>query len=123
MGHATAVDGPWVGLCDRVQRLAPPPADLPDDAAKRTLKGCTSEELYYGIGQAADPAKARLCAYLELAAGNYPLFGGSAILMTIYATGHGARTPRKASSRDRLRLRASPHAAKRRRSRVPDATF
>ena len=65
--------------------------DLPDGAAKQALAGCQSEDLYYGIGQPSDPQKARLCAYLERSAGDTPVFGGSAILMTIYATGIGAR--------------------------------
>lgn len=76
--------------CDRVKDVAFPAADQPDEAARMKLRGCHSEELLYGIGQEADPVKARACAYLERAAGDDEVFGGSAILMTIYARGVGA---------------------------------
>ena len=91
IGRAPSADETWRDDCDRVKATALPAGDLPDSAAKQTLSGCQSEDLYYGIGQPSDPQKARLCAYLERSAGDTPVFGGSAILMTIYATGIGAR--------------------------------
>jgi uncharacterized protein YecT (DUF1311 family) len=82
---------PWKASCARVKDVAFPAADQPDDGARKALHGCSSESLFYGIGQAADPEKARLCAYVERAAGDDLVFGGSAILMTIYATGVGGQ--------------------------------
>jgi uncharacterized protein YecT (DUF1311 family) len=86
-----AADTSWKRSCDRVKDIPLPTGDQPDEGARKALRGCKSEELFYGIGQAADPEKARLCAYLERSAGDELIFGGSAILMTIYATGIGAR--------------------------------
>jgi hypothetical protein len=90
-GPLPSADETWRADCDRVKEVALPAGDQPDADTKRTLAGCQSEDLYYGIGQPADPPKARLCAYLERSSGDTPLFGGSAILMMIYATGAGAR--------------------------------
>ena len=61
----------------------------PTPAQAKTLKGCDSEALYYGIGMAADPVKARLCAFTE-EDDEAGYFGGRALLMTIYANGRGA---------------------------------
>jgi uncharacterized protein YecT (DUF1311 family) len=91
IGRAPSADEIWQADCARVKEAALPAADQPDGAAKLALAGCRSEDLFYGIGQSPDPQRARLCAYLERSAGDTPLFGGSAILMTIYATGVGAR--------------------------------
>ncbi|GEM_PF-889941 len=80
-------------LCRAVRDRAPPPQDVPDAATARALKGCSSEALYYGIGMAADPAKARQCAILEMKTGEEPYepFAGAGMLMTIYANGRGAK--------------------------------
>lgn len=83
-------DEPWKRICERVKDVPLPAADQPDQAARQDLGGCSSERLFYGIGRARDPERARLCAYLERAAGDELVFGGSSILMTIYATGVGA---------------------------------
>jgi uncharacterized protein YecT (DUF1311 family) len=80
----------WKRSCDRVKNVPFPASDQPDEATRKALRGCESEGLFYGIGQRPDPAKARACAYVELAAGDDAVFGGSTILMTIYATGVGA---------------------------------
>jgi hypothetical protein len=79
-------------LCRHVRDREPPAADRPDAAAARSLQGCGSEALYYGIGMKADPKKARQCAFLEAERpeGAGP-FSGRAMLMTIYANGVGAR--------------------------------
>ena len=76
--------------CERLKNVPFPAADQPDEALRKKLRGCRSEPLFYGIGQPADPVKARACAYVELAAGDDEVFGGSAVLMMIYATGVGA---------------------------------
>jgi uncharacterized protein YecT (DUF1311 family) len=55
----------------------------------RRLKGCASEDLYYGIGMPRDYVQARQCAILERRRGDELVFGGSAILMMIYANGDG----------------------------------
>ena len=55
------------------------------------LTGCDSEALYYGIGMAPDPAKARKCALLDVKQGDDSVFGGRTMLMTVYANGHGAK--------------------------------
>jgi uncharacterized protein YecT (DUF1311 family) len=80
-------------LCRAVRDRAPPPKDLPDAATARALAGCSSEALYYGIGMAADPAKARQCAILEMSDPDkqYEPFAGAGMLMTIYANGRGAK--------------------------------
>ncbi|WP_082554759.1 lysozyme inhibitor LprI family protein [Caulobacter sp. Root1455] len=80
-------------ICRRFKTLAVPASDMPDPATAATLKGCSSEALYYGIGVKRDPVKARQCAILEL---NDPdnrdgVFSGTGMLMTIYATGFGAK--------------------------------
>jgi hypothetical protein len=77
--------------CERVKGVAFPTGDQPEEAETKALQGCSSEGLLYGIAQAVDPAKARTCAYLERSAGDERVFGGSAILMTIYANGLGVR--------------------------------
>jgi uncharacterized protein YecT (DUF1311 family) len=79
------------GLCRQLRNREPPAADAPSKAAAASLKGCSSEALYYGIGIKADPVKARQCAFLELSEkrDDSP-FSGKTMLMTIYANGVGA---------------------------------
>jgi uncharacterized protein YecT (DUF1311 family) len=91
VGQADADDDePWKPSCDRVKDVPFPASDQPDEATRKALGGCDSEKLFYGIGQKADPVKARACAYIEMSTGDEVVFGGSTILMTVYATGVGA---------------------------------
>jgi hypothetical protein len=79
-------------ICRGLKRLSfrPPPAAAPRDAAP-SLKGCSSEALYYGIGMAPDPARALRCALQERSAPeNGAALSGDVMLMTIYANGVGA---------------------------------
>ncbi|HEX8655722.1 MAG TPA: lysozyme inhibitor LprI family protein [Allosphingosinicella sp.] len=78
-------------LCRQLRGREAPPADRPAPAQARSLAGCSSEALYYGIGRPADPEQARLCAFTEAAEGADHPFAGRAMLMTIYANGVGAR--------------------------------
>lgn len=64
-----------------------PAADQPDAAARTRLAGCSSESAYYTeTGQDRD---ARLCAWIEREQGDELVFGGSSVLMMIYANGRG----------------------------------
>jgi len=79
-------------ICQSVRALEPQAADWPDPATAATLADCDSAALYYGVGEKADPVRARQCALLETQSGNglrLP-FSGTAMLMTIYANGVGA---------------------------------
>ena len=76
--------------CKRTATVAYPAADKPTEAEAKTLEGCNSEALFYGIGMRRDPVKARKCAYVEIANKEEPVFGGASLLMVIYATGDGA---------------------------------
>jgi uncharacterized protein YecT (DUF1311 family) len=75
--------------CAALARLAIPAADMPDAAARTRLAGCESEGFYYADGGQPDYAQARLCAFAERDAGDDLMFGGSAVLMMIYANGDG----------------------------------
>jgi len=94
--------------CARVAAVPFPAADRPSDAETRALKGCDAEDLYYGITAPADPVKARLCAYAQIASHDDPVFGGSAILMMIYATGAGAKRNPELAIRLACELDAAP---------------
>ncbi|HUB63543.1 MAG TPA: lysozyme inhibitor LprI family protein [Methylocella sp.] len=79
--------------CDGLKTLAVPSGDAPPASMAASLKGCSSEALYYGIGVPKDPVRARQCAYLERQdpdAGWPNLFAATGMLMTIYANGIGA---------------------------------
>ena len=80
-------------ICASVAAAAPPAADLPTAAQRAALAGCDAEALYYGIGRPSDPVQARLCAFGQrgTSADDDSGFSGSAMLMTIYANGIGAR--------------------------------
>ena len=96
-------------LCRSLQGHAPPPADLPDAGTRGSLRGCSSEALYYGIGMPADPVRARLCAYAEIAEGRADApFSGNVMLMTIYANGVGARRDLDLSTRFACGLDGAP---------------
>ena len=78
-------------LCRQVRDKQPPATDRPDAATARTLTGCDSEALYYGIGMKADPERARLCAFVEMEQDSGAVMSGRTMLMTIYANGVGAK--------------------------------
>jgi hypothetical protein len=80
----------WKAACAQVKDIAVPAGDRPSPEEAKSLKDCSSEDLYYGITRPADPEKARKCAYVELDQGDEKVFGGSSMLMTIYANGRGA---------------------------------
>lgn len=91
MFHAAAAGaGEWETVCEPYERVPVPEADRPSIDEREVLEGCSSEALYYGIGQNADPEKARKCAYLELEQDGGKVFSGPSMLMTIYANGKGA---------------------------------
>jgi hypothetical protein len=78
-------------LCRACAGREPTAADRPDAAATTALRGCDAEALYYGIGVARDPARARLCAFTQSPTDQMlEPFAGRAMLMTIYANGEGA---------------------------------
>jgi uncharacterized protein YecT (DUF1311 family) len=78
-------------ICRKMRDREPPASDRPDPATARTLKGCDSEALYYGIGMPADPVRARQCAFLEAESEPGGVFSGRTMLMTVYANGRGAK--------------------------------
>lgn len=78
-------------ICRKLGDPAPPATDEPTPAQVKALKGCDSEKLYYGEGAAPDYVKARLCAFIEASGADDQVFGGSTILMQVYANGFGAR--------------------------------
>lgn len=82
-------------VCAQLRDLTPPAADKPDAKTAASLEGCDAESLYYGIGEPADPVRARQCAFVQIERGegqtySGSAFGGEAMLMTIYANGVGA---------------------------------
>lgn len=78
-------------LCRAVAGREAPAADRPDAATTTALRGCDAEALYYGIGVARDPARARQCAFTQQPTDQMlEPFAGRAMLMTIYANGEGA---------------------------------
>ncbi|WP_257388553.1 lysozyme inhibitor LprI family protein [Tahibacter caeni] len=91
LGSATAAaqDFGENPACAALAKLAVPAADQPDAAARERLQGCDSETLYYADGGKPDYVQARLCAYVERDKGNDIVFGGSGVLMMIYANGDG----------------------------------
>ena len=82
---------PSKALCRKLGDREPPAADRPTPAQSRALKDCSSEALYYGQGMKPDYAKARLCAFVEDDAAKGEVFGGSTILMQLYANGLGVK--------------------------------
>jgi hypothetical protein len=78
-------------ICRKLRDREPPESDRPDPATAGSLEGCDSEALYYGIGMAADPVRARQCAFLEADSGQGGVFSGRTMLMAIYANGRGAK--------------------------------
>ena len=78
-------------ICRKLRDREPPKSDRPDAATAASLKGCSSEALYYGIGIPADPVRARQCAFLEAEGDEGGAFSGRTMLMTVYANGQGAK--------------------------------
>jgi uncharacterized protein YecT (DUF1311 family) len=76
-------------ICGRLGDPKPPPADRPTTAQQTELKDCSSEKYYYGIGSKPDYVKARMCAFIEADGADDEVFGGSTILMQLYANGLG----------------------------------
>jgi hypothetical protein len=76
-------------ICASVQDAELPPADRPTAAEESTLASCSSMNAYFGFGQAADPVRARKCAYAEVDRGSRTPLGGKAILMMLYANAQG----------------------------------
>ena len=78
-------------LCRAVAGREPPAGDRPDASTSASLAGCDAEALYYGIGVARDPARARQCAFTQQPTDQMlEPFAGRAMLMTVYANGEGA---------------------------------
>ena len=77
-------------MCASVKDVELPAADRPTPAEEKVLAKCVSADLYFGFGQAADPVKARKCAYAEMDRNDKASIGGKAILMMVYANGNGA---------------------------------
>lgn len=71
--------------CARYLPLSYPDADRPTPEQGGQLANCDAERLYYGIGQAADPVKARLCALTN----SEDLAQEAGVLMMVYANGQG----------------------------------
>lgn len=77
-------------ICQKVQELAVPPADLPTADELKTLADCRSQDLYFGLGVAKDPVKARKCAFSEIDRKVNDLdIAGRSILAMIYANAQG----------------------------------
>ncbi len=82
----------WKKICERVANVPFPAEDRPGPKDTKNLIRCNPYELYYGFEEPANPEKARLCAYDEMARPREDgPFNGKAILMTIYANGIGAK--------------------------------
>lgn len=86
----------WEGVCRKAEKTPLPVMDLPDAETAKTLIKCDSANLYYGFDIEPEPIKARHCAYLEfenekIDRKDENVFGGSAILMMIYANGNGVK--------------------------------
>jgi uncharacterized protein YecT (DUF1311 family) len=86
---AAAQGGADNPACAELASIAIPKSDEPDAAARTRLDACDSESFYYADGGKPDYAEARRCAYLERESGNQLVFGGSSVLMMIYANGYG----------------------------------
>lgn len=78
-------------ICRRLGDLDPPQSDQPTAAQRRALTGCNSEKLYYGEGSKPDYVRARQCAFIEAEGADDSIFGGSTILMQLYANGLGVK--------------------------------
>jgi hypothetical protein len=75
--------------CASVEQVEPPAADRPTAAEEKALASCVSLDAYYGLGEPADPLKARKCAFAEMDRGTKSALSGKAILSMVYANGNG----------------------------------
>jgi hypothetical protein len=66
-----------------------PTQDYPSADEKLALKNCSSRNLYYGLFVAKDYVAARKCAFMEMETYSEGYEDGAAILMMLYANGHG----------------------------------
>jgi hypothetical protein len=76
-------------ICASVKEVETPAADRPTPAEEKSLANCSSVDMYFGFGEAADPVKARKCAFAEVDRGEKSLVRGKSILMMVYANGKG----------------------------------
>jgi hypothetical protein len=77
-------------LCEKVKDVAVPAGDVPTADEVKSLTGCRSQDLYFGLGAQKDPVKARKCAFSEIEHGASDLnVAGRAILAMIYANAQG----------------------------------
>lgn len=87
-------------ICAAVSSARAPEGDLPTPEDRAALEGCSSAELYYGIGMPADPVAARKCAFLEIErnrteaaqsfATPFEFHEAHGMLAIVYANGNGA---------------------------------
>jgi len=87
-------------ICAAVSDTRAPEGDLPTPEDRTVLEGCSSADLYYGIGMPADPVAARKCAFLEVErnkaeaahsfATPFEFHDAHGMLAMIYANGKGA---------------------------------
>lgn len=75
--------------CASVEQVEIPAADRPTAAEEKALASCVSVDAYFGLGEPADPVKARKCAYAEIDRGTKSALSGKAILSMVYANGKG----------------------------------
>lgn len=99
-------------ICARLRDLNPPAADIPGSGGGAPAGRCNSEALYYGIGEPADPARARACAFYEIGRPDIAddPFAGFGMLMTIYANGRGAQRDLDLATALACRVRGAPAA-------------
>lgn len=76
-------------ICAEVHHIDFPHQDRPAPEKIKSLINCSSVDLYFGIGQPKDWVRARQCAFLEIEKGDENIWGGSSILMMIYANEQG----------------------------------
>ena len=89
--HAADIDDSDANAkaCQAVERLSAPAKDMPSKNEAEKLAKCDSAAAFYGIGQAIDYKKARLCAFAQIQNKEEEFWGGPTILYMIYANGQG----------------------------------
>jgi uncharacterized protein YecT (DUF1311 family) len=102
VASAASDDKPWRfefvnketrAICDKAESIAIPANDAPSIGEKASLNGCSSNDLYFGIGAAKNFLAARKCAYVQREqssdADDSGNLRGPSVLMMIYANGFG----------------------------------
>jgi hypothetical protein len=91
LGHAqNEISDPGAKqICASVKDVELPAADRPTATEEKSLANCSSVDAYFGLGEPADPVKARKCAYAEMDRGEKELVRGKGILTMVYANGKG----------------------------------